>query len=321
MSIKSNKLAFLALFLAVAVMVFALTGCGSDETATPAPTAVPMADLPTVEPAPVAAGAPTATTITDTYIRTGPGTGYPAYAIAPAGKSAEILGKNSDGTWYAVALPTQYVAVGYGWVYSANVTVSNVPADLPVYPATPPPANIPVEPITSGEPQATAIDSVYVRSGPGEIYPAYGIAPAGTTGRVIGKSSDGLWWQVAISTTYVGAGNGWVSGLYVSTANVGNVPVVPNPPLPTVINVGDVSTSGPYVTAITGVNVRSGPGTDYEVYGVAPVGARFQAIGVSADYQWYQVAIPTNLVAAGNGWVNAPYVYAVNTGSLPVTGP
>jgi uncharacterized protein YraI len=186
MSIKSNTLAFLALFLAVAVMAFALTGCGSGETATPAPTAVPMADLPTVEPAPVAAGAPTATTITDTYIRTGPGTGYPAYAIAPAGKSAEILGKNSDGTWYAVALPTQYVAVGYGWVYSANVTVSNVPADLPVYPATPPPANIPVEPITSGEPQATAIDSVYVRSGPGEIYPAYGIAPAGTTGRVIG---------------------------------------------------------------------------------------------------------------------------------------
>ena len=167
MSIRLSKKSLVTLILAVVVMTFALTGCGSDETATPAPTAVPMADLPTVEPAPVAAGAPTATTITDTYIRTGPGTGYPAYAIAPAGKSAEILGKNSDGTWYAVVLPTQYVAVGYGWVYSANVTVSNVPADLPVYPASPPPANIPVEPITSGEPQATALDSSLcaIRSG------------------------------------------------------------------------------------------------------------------------------------------------------------
>jgi uncharacterized protein YraI len=75
------------------------------------------------------------------------------------------------------------------------------------------------------------------------------------------------------------------------------------------------------LTCITGVNVRSAPSTDATVYGVAPVGARFQAIGVSSDYQWYQVAIPTNLVAAGNGWVSASYVYAVNTGSLPVTNP
>jgi uncharacterized protein YraI len=178
-----------------------------------------------------------------------------------------------------------------------------------------------VEPITTGEPQVVALEAVYVRSGPGEIYPAYGIAQKGMTGRVIGKSADNLWWQVAIPTKYVGTGNGWVSALYVSATNAENVPVVPNPPLPPVINVGSVDTSGPYVTAITGVNVRSGPSTDAEVYGVAPVGARFQAIGVSADYQWYQVAIPTDLVASGSGWVNAPYVNAVNTGSLPVTSP
>jgi hypothetical protein len=33
------------------------------------------------------------------------------------------------------------------------------------------------------------------------------------------------------------------------------------------------------------------------------------------------VSIPTDLVAAGNGWVSASYVYAVNTGSLPVVTP
>jgi uncharacterized protein YgiM (DUF1202 family) len=321
MSVKLSKKPIVALFLAVVVMALALTGCGSNETATPAPAELSAPAVPTVEPVPAAAGEPSATAITDTYIRTGPGTGYPAYAIAPAGKSGKVIGKNGDGTWYAVALPTQYVAVGYGWVFSGNVTVSNIPADLPVYPANPPPAEIPVEPITTGEPQVLALEAVYVRSGPGEIYPAYGIAQKGMTGRVIGKSADNLWWQVAIPTQYVGAGNGWVSALYVSATNAENVPVVPNPPLPPVINVGGVDTSGPYVTAITGVNVRSGPSTDAEVYGVAPVGARFQAIGVSADYQWYQVAIPTDLVASGSGWVNAPYVNAVNTGSLPVTSP
>jgi uncharacterized protein YgiM (DUF1202 family) len=321
MSVKLTKRPIVALFLAVVIMALALTGCGSYGTATPEPAEVSALAIPTVEPVAAAAGEPSATAITDTYSRTGPGAGYPAYAIAPAGKSGKVIGKNSDGTWYAIALPTQYVAVGYGWVFSGNVIVSNIPADLPVYPVNPPPAEIPVEPMTTGEPQVVALEAVYLRSGPGEIYPAYGIAQKGKTGRVIGKNADNLWWQIAIPTHYVGAGHGWVSALYVSTANTENVPVVPNPLLPPVINVGNVNTSGPYVTAITGVNVRSSPGTDSEVYGVAPLGARFQAIGVRSDYQWYQVAIPTNLVASGNGWVNAPYVFAVNAGSLSVTSP
>jgi uncharacterized protein YraI len=321
MSVELTKKPIMALFLAIVVMALAMTGCGSNETAAPEPTVVSTSTIPTVEPVPAAAGEPSATTITDTYIRTGPGTNYPAYGIAPAGKSAKVLGKNGDGTWYAVALPTQYVAVGYGWVYSANVTVSNIPADLPIYSSAPPAPSVPPQAIPSGEPYATALDAVYVRSGPDEIYPAYGIAQTGATAPIIGKSTDGQWWQVSLPTSVVGAGNGWVSVLYVSAANAENVPVVPNPPLPPVINVGDVDTSGPYVTCITGVNVRSAPSTDATVYGVAPVGARFQAIGVSSDYLWYQVAIPTNLVAAGNGWVSASYVYAVNTGSLPVTNP
>ena len=321
MSARFPMKTILAVTLGVLAISIALTGCGNNSVATTAPTAAVVQSIPVVEPVAAAAGEPAATTTTDTYVRTGPGTGYPAYGIAPAGKSAKVLGKSGDGQWYAVALPTQYVGAGYGWVYAANVTVSNIPADLPVYPTNPPPADVSMEPIASGEPQVTALDAVYVRTGPGEIYPAYGIAQKGATGRVIGKSSDGLWWQVALPTSVVGAGNGWVSASYVSASNVQNVPVVAAPPLPPVINVGDVNTSGPYLTCITGVNVRSAPSTDATVYGIAPVGARFQAIGVSSDYQWYQVAIPTNLVAAGNGWVSAAYVYAVNTGSLPVVNP
>jgi uncharacterized protein YraI len=152
MFISMSRKSLVTLTLAVVVMTFAMAGCGSDPTETPVPTAVPTAApaIPTVEPVPAEAGEPTATTIADTYIRTGPGTGYPAYAIAPAGKSGKVLGKNGDGTWYVVELPTQYVAAGYGWVFSGNVTVSNIPADLPVYPSNPPASEIPVEPITAG---------------------------------------------------------------------------------------------------------------------------------------------------------------------------
>jgi hypothetical protein len=73
----------------------ALSACGP--SATPTVAAEAMAPLPTVEPVPASAGQPTATAITDTYIRTGPGTNYPAYAIAPAGKSGQVLGKSGDG--------------------------------------------------------------------------------------------------------------------------------------------------------------------------------------------------------------------------------
>ena len=188
MSARFPSKTMTAFALASLVMAMVLTACGGGSTPTAAPAAASAASIPTVEPVAASAGQPSATTTTDTYVRTGPGTNYPAYAIAPAGKSAQVLGKSGDGQWYAVALPTQYVGVGYGWVFSGNVTVSNIPADLPVYPSAPLPPSVPVQPIAAGEPQVTALEAVYVRSGPGEIYPAYGIAQKGMTGRVIGKS-------------------------------------------------------------------------------------------------------------------------------------
>jgi uncharacterized protein YraI len=72
------------------------------------------------------------------------------------------------------------------------------------------------------------------------------------------------------------------------------------------------------VTTVTYVNVRSGPGLDYEIYFVAPPGAVGQAIGISADGAWYAVALPTTVSANGTGWLSASYVIPANTQGLPV---
>ena len=69
-------------------------------------------------------------------------------------------------------------------------------------------------------PQATALTEVYVRTGPGEQYPAYGIALTGSTALVIGKSQDGAWWTIRLNPATVGAGYGWVSAAYVQASNV-----------------------------------------------------------------------------------------------------
>jgi heat shock protein HslJ len=84
----------------------------------------------------------------------------------------------------------------------------------------------------SGEPTATVTSAVgaNVRTGPGSTYPIIGVAPAGSSGRVVGISEDGAWWAIFIP----GAPNniGWVNSSVVQVENVDNVPVFAAPPPP-----------------------------------------------------------------------------------------
>jgi heat shock protein HslJ len=70
------------------------------------------------------------------------------------------------------------------------------------------------------------------------------------------------------------------------------------------------------VTAPNGVNVRSGPGTNFPVLGVAPFGAEGEIIGRSADGRWWVVAVPS--APGGSGWVSADFVAASNAEDVPV---
>ena len=78
---------------------------------------------------------------------------------------------------------------------------------------------------------------------------------------------------------------------------------------------------GPYVVANAYVNLRSGPGTEYPAYGVAPAGSSAEAIGGGLDMGWWMVKLPTTISPDGTGWVSAEYVTAYNTDSLPVPEP
>ena len=74
----------------------------------------------------------------------------------------------------------------------------------------------------------------------------------------------------------------------------------------------------PYGIANDYVNVRSGPGTNYPVYGVAAPGATAEIAGKSADNAWWVVKIPTTTAADGLGWVSADYVTVSNADNVPV---
>jgi uncharacterized protein YgiM (DUF1202 family) len=70
------------------------------------------------------------------------------------------------------------------------------------------------------------------------------------------------------------------------------------------------------IVAEEGVNVRTGPGTDYPIIGIAPPGTEGEIVGVSADGRWWVAAVAQG--PDGQGWVSTAYVEATNADDVPV---
>ena len=287
------------------------------EAVPPGPTpdpSIPIAVIPT--PAP---GEPSAVANFNTTIYSGPGVDYVVYASFLGGRTATVVGQSEDGLWWAISVPV--APDGTGWVDAGWVTVAQVDG-VPVLPTPPLPPTVEIVPPEAGDPQATALVNVYVRTGPATTFPAYGIATTNTTGRVLGVSEDKQWWVVRLDPSVVGNGYGWVMAQYTYAENVEGIQTIKTPEAPTTEVPPPPPAGVPTVTATDAVNIRSGPGTNYPVLVVAPAGAAGEASGISADGGWFQVRISTRYAADGLGWVSASYVIAQNTSGLPVvTGP
>ncbi|HMK09487.1 MAG TPA: NBR1-Ig-like domain-containing protein [Anaerolineales bacterium] len=279
----------------------------------PGPTAAPDFGVPVI--ATPAAGEPAATARYNTYVFSGPGKDYVVYGAFLGNQQALVVGKSESGSWWAISIPP--APGGTGWVDGAWVTVTGADG-VPTLPTPPVPPSTALVPPAAGDPQATALVNTYVRSGPGETYPAFGIAPAGVTARVLGASQDGAWWVVRLDPTKVGAGYGWVSASMVQASNTSTVPVIQSPPPPAEASPSPPAAGAPSATAAEYVYVRSGAGTCYSAYGVAAPGASAEVAGKSSDGQWWQVKIPSSVAADGVAWVSSAYVTTSNVASVPV---
>ena len=67
------------------------------------------------------------------------------------------------------------------------------------------------------------------------------------------------------------------------------------------------------------INVRSGPGTEYDIVGVVVAGEELPAYGKSAAGLWIQIYYPG--VSAGTAWVYSPLVTVISGGDLPIIEP
>lgn len=343
--INTNKPWFAYAMAAALLLAVILAGCAPATTPLPptpipptpvpptevpaAPTALPTAVIPAAtaddpayyqgQPVPVVpagiAGQPMVTAAYNTTINSGPGTDYVVYGAFLGSATAQAVGISQDGQWYAVSVPV--APGGIGWVSAAYALAQNT-INLPVLQAPPVPPTVELVPPGPSDPQAVSLANVYVRNGPGTQYPAYGIAKTGVTARVIGKSVDGQYLVIRIDPQMVGNGYGWVAIAYTQPSNIEAVPVIATPEQPPVVQIPPPPSGVPSATAVDFVNVRSGPGTNYLVYGVAQPGASAEVSGMSQDGLWWQVKIPNTSIPEGVAWVSANYVYTSNTGSVPV---
>ena len=159
------------------VVVVATPTAGPEEAAGSAPPpdssaeeTAAAADAPVMEPAPVEAGQPTMTTLTDLNVRRGPGTGYGIVGVLRAGESAAIAGKSGNGFWWKIVCPAGtsgecWASAGAQYSTAANVDSVPVMAAPPLPQATQ--AAAAPTPTNAAAPTSTAAPTTAVTTNPG----------------------------------------------------------------------------------------------------------------------------------------------------------
>jgi uncharacterized protein YgiM (DUF1202 family) len=185
------------------------------------------------------------------------------------------------------------------------ITSTLLPSSTPL----PPPATqsstvspvAPVEGITSTQ--------LNVRSEPSTVSDVLGILPANTTIQIVGKDPGENWWQILYPEGGpVNEGKGWVTAQYVSTANQPEVPVIGG---------GGSNPENPNVAVIQQqLNVRSGPGTDFNPLGTLNPQDVVALTGKDSHGAWLQIEFSAG--PEGKGWINAAFAQAQGVENLPI---
>jgi len=186
------------------------------------------------------------------------------------------------------------------------VITLTLPATLPPVPTdtvTPPPAPtiIPVEGTTSTQ--------INVRAEPSTASTILGIIPANAKVEITGKDPGESWWEINYPSGRGVNGKGWVTAQYVITTSGAEVPIIGgNKEDPEHGNVAIVQQQ---------INVRSGPGTDFNALGTLNPQDVVGLLGKDANGIWLQIDFPA-AGPEGKGWINAAFVQAQGVENLPI---
>ena len=182
-----------------------------------------------------------------------------------------------------------------------------LPTVAPTGTPRPSPTPAPPEPTATIAPvPGLAVNPLNLRDRPDTAGQVLAVIPAGTALQIVGQDRTGTWWQVLYPSAP--DGYGWVTAAFVQTSGTPAVPVI-----------GALPTGGPgSITArvLQKLNVRSGPGTNYNALGVLNPDETVTLTGKNATGTWLQILYPGG--PGGRGWVTAAFIQVADTASLPV---
>jgi len=152
--------------------------------------------------------------------------------------------------------------------------------------------------------EGTVSVQINVRSGPDVSYSSIGILNRGEKVQIIGKDPSGGWYGILYPSGPKGLG--WVIATYIQAGETTGLPVLAL----------QETGSGLTGKATQTLNVRSGPGTGYEVLGMIQPDTLLVLIGKNEAATWLQIEYASG--EGSKGWVAAAYVQMNDTASLPV---
>lgn len=158
-----------------------------------------------------------------------------------------------------------------------------------------------VEPVTG---KATA--QINVRQRPSTVSESLGMLQINSEVQIIGRDEGTAWYQVIFTGTGGEAQKGWVAAEYILSETDINVPVT---------TTQDENANGNITQQM---NVRSGPGTDFESIGMLGLGEGVVLTGKNLDESWYQIEYAAG--EDGRGWLFAAFVETNALDELPIIG-
>jgi uncharacterized protein YraI len=240
----------------------------------------------------------------------GPGRVYPLLGYLPAGSSAGVAIRIYKYDFWGLAMPGY--PDGVAWVPKTAVKVDGE-------------AKIPYQQIENmqvggiqllwpdvGDPRASVTSPVKILGGPAETYPLLLAGMPGDTFYVVGRSEDQAYVQILMPPGLIPGDLGWLRVDQVEVSNVENSPIFKAPPAPTKLRFIQPAPGEPFEAALTQVNIRAGPGTEYPVLESAQRGEFAPITGVTDDGIWWRIRVPTSVWEDGNAWISAPNTRAFN---------
>jgi uncharacterized protein YraI len=156
----------------------------------------------------------------------------------------------------------------------------------------------PVEGVTSTQ--------INVRAEPSTSSNILGIIPANTKVEITGKDPGEHWWQINYPEGV--DGKGWVTAQFITVTITPDVPSVGG---------DDTDPNHGNVAIIQQpINVRSGPGTDFNSLGTLNPQDVVELLGKNANGIWLQIDFADG--PEGKGWINAAFVQARGVENLPI---